>query len=266
MLTIGAARGATRARRRRARRHPADGARGRSDAGEDDAVAALPGAQSRHDQAARRAVRHRHPRRRSSAARARQRHGRGLQHQLPDPLAGRARRVRGAVQRGAGGVGAGAGGGGERAGVSRAPAVAGDAHGAVRAQRRRALGRRSSSAGTRRASASATIGCAASVGRDVPRGHRALPHAACRRSATRRRATVLAAAACPSYRRCGCTRARSIAGTASATASATTGGRTCASSIACCRRARRRATKWPTPPSSTGSSRICGARMVTSRA
>ena len=64
------------------------------------------------------------------------------------------------VQRGAGGDGAGAGGGGERAALSRAAAVAGDARGAVRALRRRALGRRTSSAATRRASPSATTGCA----------------------------------------------------------------------------------------------------------
>ena len=71
-------------------------------------------------------------------------------------------------------------------------------------------------------------------------------------SRTRTRSRCSSAATRRGCRSCGCTTARSTAGTARSTTSCAA-ARTCAWRTACCRPARRSSTRSPTPPSTTGS-------------
>ena len=97
-------------------RDPADAREARPRPRLDDADPALLPAEPDHARAPGRGVPHADQGAGRAADHARQRHARGLQHELPGPLPGGATGVRDAVQRGPGRHGTGAGGGGQLTG------------------------------------------------------------------------------------------------------------------------------------------------------
>jgi hypothetical protein len=180
---------------------------------------------------------------------ARQRDARVVQHELPGPLPGRPAGVRQALQLAQAITGAGAVGGHQLAGAAR--------HRLWRETRvalfQQSVDARSTGAPAARRPAARQLRRrlgARERARDLPRGHRPLPHRCSPPTIDENPEAVLARGGVPALTALRCTTAPCTAGTAPATASATA-SRTCASRTACSRRARPSSTRSPTARSSS---------------